>query len=62
MTRTGVAVIVGGEFNGPGVCRSRGRSGVSAYLIDKTRLNPRQGSRYARRPEDARRPISPATV
>jgi len=44
----GVAVIVGGELNGLGVCRSLGRAGIAACLVDKKRLNPAMWSRYAR--------------
>jgi D-aspartate ligase len=44
----GVTVIVGGELNGLGVCRSLGRAGIASYLVDPKRLNPALWSRYAR--------------
>lgn len=41
------AVVVGGELNGLGVCRSLGRAGVPVYVLDRKRLNPAMWSRYA---------------
>lgn len=42
----GMAVIIGGELNGLGVCRSLGRGGIATYMIDRKRLNPAMWSRY----------------
>lgn len=44
--QTGMAVIVGGELNGLGVCRSLGRAGIATYMVDRKRLNPAMWSRY----------------
>lgn len=43
----GAAVVLGGELNGLGVCRSLGRAGISTYMVDRKRLNPAMWSRYA---------------
>ena len=41
------AVIIGGELNGLGVCRSLARGGVPIYVLDRKRLNPAMWSRHA---------------
>ena len=46
--QSGAAVVVGGELNGLGVCRSLGQAGVATYMVDCKRLNPAMWSRYAR--------------
>ena len=46
--QSGAAVVVGGELNGLGVCRSLGQAGVATYMVDRKRLNPAMWSRYAR--------------
>jgi predicted ATP-grasp superfamily ATP-dependent carboligase len=46
--QSGAAIIVGGELNGLGVCRSLGQAGVATYMVDRKRLNPAMWSRYAR--------------
>ncbi len=41
------AVIVGGQLNGLGVCRSLAKAGVPTHLIDDARFNAGMWSRYA---------------
>jgi len=45
--QSGAAVVLGGELNGLGVCRSLGRAGIPTYMVDRKRLNPAMWSRYA---------------
>jgi predicted ATP-grasp superfamily ATP-dependent carboligase len=40
------SVIVGGELNGLGVCRSLAMGGMPVYVIDRKRCNPALWSRY----------------
>jgi D-aspartate ligase len=42
------AVVVGGELNGLGVCRSLGPAGVAVYVVDARRSSPAMWSRYGR--------------
>ncbi len=42
------AVIIGGELNGLGVCRSLAKGGVSAHVLDRKRFNAAMWSGYAR--------------
>jgi predicted ATP-grasp superfamily ATP-dependent carboligase len=42
------AVVIGGELNGLGVCRSLSKGGVPIWVIDCKRSNPALWSRYAR--------------
>lgn len=41
------AVVVGGELNALGVCRSLGMAGVPTYVVDRKRLNAAMWCRYA---------------
>src|SRR5271166_6814945 len=41
------AVIVGGQLNGLGVCRSLAKAGVPTHVIDEARFNAGMWSRYA---------------
>lgn len=41
------AIVVGGELNALGVCRSLAPSGVPTYVIDRKRLNAAMWCRYA---------------
>jgi D-aspartate ligase len=40
------AIVIGGELNGLGVCRSLAMAGVPTFLLDRKRLNPAVWSRY----------------
>jgi D-aspartate ligase len=42
------AVVVGGELNGLGVCRSLAAGGAPVWVVDTKRSNPALWSRYAR--------------
>ena len=42
------AVIIGGELNGLGVCRSLAAGGISVWVVDTKRFNPALWSRHAR--------------
>jgi hypothetical protein len=41
------AVVIGGELNGLGVCRSLGEGNVSTYVLDPHHYNPAMWSRHA---------------
>ncbi len=41
------AVVIGGELNGLGVCRSLARGNVPTYVLDHRRINAAMWSRYA---------------
>lgn len=43
------AVVIGGELNGLGVCRSLAMGGMPVWVVDCKRSNPALWSRYARR-------------
>jgi D-aspartate ligase len=42
------AVVVGGELNGLGVCRSLAAGGIPVWVVDTKRFNPALWSRHAR--------------
>ncbi|MBV9828400.1 MAG: carboxylate--amine ligase [Alphaproteobacteria bacterium] len=42
------AVVIGGELNGLGVCRSLAKSGIPIYVLDAHRRNPAMWSRYVK--------------
>jgi len=42
------AVVIGGELNGLGVCRSPALGGMLVWVVDSKRSNPALWSRYAR--------------
>jgi D-aspartate ligase len=42
------AVVVGGELNGLGVCRSLAAGGIPVWVVDTKRTNPALWSRHAR--------------
>ncbi|MDH2347384.1 hypothetical protein [Bradyrhizobium sp. SSUT77] len=41
------AVVIGGELNGLGVCRSLAMGGMPIWVVDRKRSNPALWSRYA---------------
>ncbi len=42
------AIVIGGELNGLGVCRSLGLGNITTYLIGRSRVDAAMWSRHAR--------------